>query len=640
MALGHKLDDMAKERLKKERFLKTRMWITTISSMIFPDIGNIFEGIGNRIFIANNQYVTANALSAVIVVEELSGQVPAAFTAKILKLVKEKSPGTIVDFSIKNLEYKPDLKSGGLESRERNWRATLSNPLSSPISKERAARALYSVDVLKTGVTCFKSRLYITVRAKKGSTVNNAVKLILGYLAGKDADIRQIKSDMETHLKYIALLHDVGTDKMRDVGYNVLDAETLARCLPTTQGISNKKGVMMGINRKRMSAHFLDFQANAKGKNLAMIGITGFGKTFAIISWLIDFFALKYNIIINDVKGNDYNGICNMFKGKTINLGPNSRRYVNTFKLNPEGVTEYLRHYQDRFRISKEMLIILSAFKEDQEVEGANIIEEFLHSMYTLLGVLPENPKTWYRTEELTPYVVYEYFLKYCSSDMKTRHGKLLTDMISNLKTYLSITGSSSIMFREEYTMEELKENRIIRFSFDMLQNSGVQDERMLRVKYLFMEIMMQEFVQYKKARGEWTVVVEEEAQIANDYLLEVYARCNTLWRALNVVTLMSCNSYEALKKSKLATAILENINMVCLGVINKSSRDSIIADLELEEYKQEILNINSKDPIYENCFLLVNKMDRRGGATVIKEYMPPNIVDSELFKNVDKKTS
>lgn len=640
MALGNKLDDMAKERLKKEKWLRTRMWATTISALIFPDRGNIFEGIGDNIFISNNQYITANAISALIVIEELSTETPAAFTAKIMKLVKEKAPGTIVDFTIKNLEYHPDLDSGGLESRIRNWTATLENPLSSKRSKARAARALYSVDVIKSGAKVFRSRIYVTIRAKKGSMLKYATKEVIAYLRGLDAEVKQVKSDMETHLKYIALLHDIGSEKMRDVGYNILDIESLARILPPIQGLHSNKGVMMGINRKNMSPHFVDYTASSKGKNIAMIGITGFGKTFAIICWLIDFIALNFNIILNDVKGTDYNGICKFFGGNTINFGPNSRKYVNTFKLNPDGVVDYLRHFQDRFRMSKEILRILSAFKKEEEVEGLNIIEDFLHRMYIILGVSPENPKTWYRTDGLNPYVVYDYFVKYCSGDMKRRHGKLLSNMLANLRTYMSKSGSASIMFREEYTLEEIKNSKIIRFSFDMLQSTGTQDERMIQVKYLFMELMMNEFVQHKKSLKQWTAVVEEEAQIANDYLIGIYARCNTLWRAMNAVTIMSCNSYSALKESKSAKMVIENINLLCVGVLNKGARGTLIEDHELEEYKKYIDKINSKDPLYENCFLFVNKMERRGGATIIKEYIPENITESVLFKNVDKEES
>lgn len=638
MALGNKLDDMAKERLKKEKFLRTRMWINTISSQIFPDRGNIFEGIGDNIFIANNQYSTANALSAVIVIEELSTETSASFTTQIMKRVKEKVPGTIVDFTIKNQEYRPDLNSGGLDSRIRGWHATLDNPLTSKKAKERATRSLYSVEVIKEGAKVFKSRIYVTVRAKKGSKLKIAVNEVLSYLREMDADIRQIKSDMETHLKYIALIHDLGSDKIRDVGYNVLDIETLARIIPTVQGMHSRKGIMMGINKKNMNPYFLDVKKSSKGKNLGMIGITGFGKTFAIICWLIDLLALDFNLVINDVKGNDYDGLCKLFGGATINFGPNSRKFINSFRLRPEGITDTLTYYQERFRMSKEILRILCDFKPEEEVEGLNILEDFLQRMYMLLGVSAENKNTWYRTDELHPYRVYEYFLQYASPDMKRKHGKLLLNMISNLRTYLTVEGSCSVMFREEYILEEVRENKIIRFSFDMLQSTGTQDERMLKVKYLFMEFMMNDFVQHKKANKEWTGVVEEEAQIANDYLLGVYARCNTLWRAMNAFTIMSCNSYSALKKSKHSTAIVENMNLICIGVLNKGARGSLIEDFELEEYEHYLNKISSKNPNYENCFLFVNKMDRYGGGSIIKEYIPEDIVESELYKNVDNK--
>ena len=57
-SVASKLNERHKEKVEKERFLKWRMWFSTILSKFFMDRGTIPYNIGNNVLVTNNIYIT------------------------------------------------------------------------------------------------------------------------------------------------------------------------------------------------------------------------------------------------------------------------------------------------------------------------------------------------------------------------------------------------------------------------------------------------------------------------------------------------------------------------------------------------------------------------------------------------------
>ena len=101
-SVGARLRSQHKERKKKERFIRSRMWFSTFMSIITNDRGTIPPNIGNNILITNNMYVTKNSLSAVITIAEFSNVTNLAWTSYLLQTVKDKQPNVTIDYTFKN----------------------------------------------------------------------------------------------------------------------------------------------------------------------------------------------------------------------------------------------------------------------------------------------------------------------------------------------------------------------------------------------------------------------------------------------------------------------------------------------------------------------------------------------------------
>ena len=317
-------------------------------------------------------------------------------------------------------------------------------------------------------------------------------------------------------------------------------------------------------------------------------------------------------------------------------MRPNSTFYVNTFRLDKTEVTNDPRVYFDeRFGLSKEIMMILGDLPQDMVSQGEALIEEFLQFMYLEMGVSGDNPNTWYRTDELDPYRVFDYFESFCSLDIRRKYGDVVTRMLTRLSIYMSRTGSNSHMFRDPFNYKDILDTKVLTFDFGMLGAGESTDQAMFKVRVLYMSLLNDQYVAYKYSKGEWTGKVLEESGIAADYLIKLYAKDFMLRRAQNQVTILLGNSISSLATNKNAQGILENANILVLGNLNKSSREYLTEEFGLDREVDELENL-VKDPELINTFLLVNRMEKDATTALLRAYVPEHVVKGRLFKVVD----
>ena len=268
--LGDQLKKISKERYKKDRFIRSRMWFSTFIAALYNDRGSIPVNIGNNLMIGNNIYISKNALSAVIVIKEMSTDTPVAFMSELIRSVKGRVPDITIDFTLKNRRHHYDVHDNGLKSRIRSWQATLEAPMTTDVQKRRAARLLYSVDIVRSGEQMYYSNIYITVRAKTGAQLNRGLEQATSYLASIGAVYKIVKNDIKSHLDLMFLMSDHRTGRSKDMPVNVMSRQTLAEILPDTQGMNDDTGTFLGIDQKMLGPYFINFRATAKAKNIIL----------------------------------------------------------------------------------------------------------------------------------------------------------------------------------------------------------------------------------------------------------------------------------------------------------------------------------------------------------------------------------
>lgn len=625
---------------KKYRFLKTRMWVSTLMSAFFNDRGNIPTNIGNNVLITNNVVLTKNSLTAYIQILEFSEATVEFFMSDLIREVKSRVPGCYIDFTIKFNRYHPDTSkaSGGVRSRERGWQNVLNNPMATPNMVRRAARCLYTLDVARSGASLYKGRTYIKVHARDNATLKAGVRETLNYLHTMGTSCKRVTSDLERHVDYVSMLSDRKPEHLKDFPAQVYSLSTLAECMPITQGYNDSKGTLLGYDHQARYPYYVDFKSTANAKNMMIEAQSGFGKTFIVEYWLLPFWADGYNLCLMDIKGNELTPLTKALNGIILSLRNNATQYPNTFIWDPAEVTdEDYRNYANYCKsVTKEWLLILCDLEPQKTNLAEALLEEFLNSLYLVAGAAVDNPNTWYRTNDINPFTAYAHLQKFLSREMRAKYAGVANDVLERLSIFMSPNGSYSYMFTRPYRMHELVETKILTFDFGILDSATSQNPAVFKYHVFCMNFVNNAFIKHKKALGEWTVKVLEESQVVGDYLLGIYAHEMTMRRSQNQITLLLGNSVAALANNPVSRPLLENINIMVLGHLNKSSIDYLTTEYGLSDLHEELLEKIQKDSDMTYTFLLINRMQKNATTALLQAPVPDSVRNSRLFKVVD----
>lgn len=634
MAMQDSFRRIAEKNTKSRRFAVWKMWFGIFISRLFPDRAAIPENIGNSVVINNNMYITKTAITKLVLITDLGLTSPIAFMSEATLAVKQRVHDVNLDYVIKGASYSPNLTSGGLTSRLTQWRRVLDNEESSTDSAERAARLLYSADVARSGIYEIKGRFYIRVKATTGVKVAAALKALENYLDDCNVEYRVIADDVDTHLKYTAMLSNKTISKINDVPYNIFSSETIAELLPDVQGLNDSSGVLLGINERNKQPYLIDFKQSSNAKNILLVGLSGFGKTFLVISWLFDFSSQGYNICLCDIKG-EFRSFVKGRSGTILSMGSSSHSYVNTYVFPNKNPEDPIAYFNSRFSESRERLRIILNLSPDKESRGLELIDRILLGFYNNLGVLRENPNTWARADTCVPDTLYEYFMSHVAVALRPEYPDIIPAAISAFKMYLSKDGAAASMFENPISVEDVIETDVLSFDFGLLEDTQVPDEIIFKLRVRDMELIDSEFGRAKKAKHEWVVFVGEESQVVKDFVMETYKNKITLNRAMNYITVILGNSVTALADNPIARPILDNINIFAIGLVYKSSREYLVKEFGLEGYMQELEDM-AEENYLDNTFLLVNKMQKNGAPALLRAQVPPDVAEGKMFKNVD----
>lgn len=636
--LATKLRIESKTRRKRERFVTWRMWISTLMSTFFTDRGAIPDNIGNNILVTNNLYITKNNLTAIIHVQEMSEATPISWTSDMIRYVKDQTSGVVIDITFKGQRYRPDITPSSIGMREKTWRQTLDNPFMPESYVRRAARCLYTLDVARSGVYMYKHRVYVQIRAKNGTDLKRGIQAVTIYLNSIDAKFKRIQSNIEEHLMFMSLMSDKKPKHLKDVAPVIYSLQTFAESMPVIQGANDEKGNLMGYDIISGYPYFIDFKSTAAAKNILIEALSGWGKSFLASYWLYPFYANDFNLAIMDIKGNEFNAITEALHGIHLSMRPTSTKYINTFRWDVREVIDGdTRTYaNDRFRMSMERMLCICDLSEKETSQAEALLEEFMNYVYTAVGASADNVNTWNRTNGLNPYVIFDMFEKFVSNELRIKYKDVISKMIERLRMYMSRKGSKSHIYRDAYSYFDVLNTKCLTFDFGILESSTSNDPVMFHLKVMDMIAINDAFVSFKKKLGEWTVKLLEESQVADDWLTRVYTREITLRRSQNQCTVLLGNSVSALVENPLSKPIIENINVLCLGSLNLSSRKFLQEEFGLKPMEFKALENIQTDPEMQRRFLLINRMQPNATTAILEANVTPEVSQSNLFKFVD----
>lgn len=615
-------------RPKREYFKWVKMWISFLVSMTMKDRGKIPDNIGDRILISSNLYITKLYMTTIVQVHELGPKTPVTMMGCLNEALRDRGNKAILDFTLKNTKYQYDPKNSGLRSRIKMWENNIDSEGSTRKMKERAARCLYTVEQAEAGKQLKNSRMYISIRAKDIQTLNNAEKIIFDCLSQMGCIYLPAYGNIMENLEYISLMGNYNSDLKGTVAV-MTSNQVLSQLLPNCGSYNDKKGYYIGQNILNGSPYYLDTSAITVARNMYVVAPSGVGKTVLAMNMAQSAYENGAACCFMDIKGNEYTSFIKATDGYIVSLRPTSIEYINSWIMHKEDTdAEHAEAYfKSRVGFSKQQMIILSGVREREKVmELEELLDEFHDSLYVSLGAIPTNMNSWAGTERLTPYEVWEHFNEFLTPQKMAQYG-LSKTTIGVLRMYMSINGSKSYIFKQEFEYAKIIEAPTLSFDFGILGAQTISDidEDLFRLKFLYMSKLNGDFVTRKYANGQRTFKVLEESQVVSPEIMKMYVQEYTLRRSQNQDTLLLGNSVQALYDNENARPLIENTRGLFIGELSKDARETVLEQFGYQ-YLEDLVKIPGSSNRYKNCFVFINNMQTKHLFPIIKIVMNPEL--------------
>lgn len=634
MGVNSKIEGHAREvvqtvgsKRKRVPFIRWRMWLNYLLANIQKDQGVIPKNIGNRILISNNMFVTKYFMSSIIQIEELSLETPTVLVGHIMAELRKENCSAIVDATFKNNVYSLDLKDAGLESRTRAWERVVENENASKKDKVIATRCLYTKSLAAKGVPLMQSRIFLIVRAKSGTQLARAEKIIFKYLESIGAGYTLQIGDIKHKLEYISILSDNYEGSLKDIKAIINSPQTLAQMLPNSGSMNDKAGSYMGINILNNSQFLLDWRNITLARNVYVVAPSGVGKTVFTLNLCCSACEGGMAVCVQDIKGNEFTNFIKGTGGYIVSLRQSSSGYINTWKMHKEDTVDLdaVSYFNQRLNFSKQQMIILSGLTETEDLTlFKELLEAFHESMYISLGVLDNNRNTWDITESLTPFKVFDMLQEYITPETQRRYGAVVMKAMNGLRIYMSRAGSGSYIFNEEFDYATIMKAPTLMFDFGILEGTtSLNDPVLFKLKFMYMRKLNAEYIAYKYAHGTKVLKILEESQIAMQDLeiARGYVEEFTLRRAQGQTTILLGNSISALCDNGMSRALIENTKALLIGALPPEAKNTVIEKFGLEEY-EEALSIIGNSNESSNSFLFINNMQKHSLAPILKVHL------------------
>lgn len=619
---------------KKEHFIWLKTILTWIASSLTKEYSEIPAGIGSSIILTNSSYITMKYMSSIIEVSELGGYVPVGFMSVLLQALRKRGSKAVMDFSYITKPWAPDLKESNVNIRQRVWRAQADDETNPPQMRARATRCLYTIEVAKSGQQLYKTRLFITLRAKTSSELEMAEAIILSQLTAYGCVANVITHGMKDSLEHMSLLSHHYTITKNQPSC-VTTNSNLSQMVGNLGSYNDKEGTFIGINCLNNTPYFIDYKTITVARNMCIFAPSGVGKTVLALSMLQSAYESGAACACVDVKGTDYVNFIRATGGSIVSLKPDSTEYLNSWKLKPEdiGNATEKEYYSRMLTLSKQQFLILSGLTETKDIVNFEaMLDAFYKDFYANIGVVAYNIKTWDYSNSLDPFNVYDKFLVWAKPSV-FEHYNLPDTIITTLNMYFLRDGLKSYIFTKEMSLASALKSRTISFDLGLLSSVGNSDEvyvNIIKLKFLYMTWINTLYTESKYTEGLRTFKVLEEAQIISEEMLHFYSEEITVRRAQRQDTLLIANSVSALMNRDTLRTLVENLKAIFVGELTADARELLLQNFDMK-YLSSLIKIPGSAPEYKNTFLFINKMQDKQLYPIIKVQFPDSNISGTL---------
>lgn len=406
--------------------------------------------------------------------------------------------------------------------------------------------------------------------------------------------------------------------------------------------IADKTGVIFGMDFYSKLPVSKSFAKEADAQNLLVAAETGGGKSMLIKYVLSQFMLLGYKLIIIDYEGDEYTPLGQYLGAKRISLYGDDCPYFDTTEIGDITGDPKIDAslYNDATSITKRVFDILYDIDEGMNVRQVAIFNDALNNLYGSRGVVMDDKYTWYRSRGLSFRDIYNEIIALSrNNEYKAVYGEHLQGLIDSLRVYLGDDGIKRSMFSKKLSINELKEDRFILFSFGMKgATSQTSDAKDLTLKQMTIAYLSALLANYNKTHlGVSTVIEFEELQryLRNEVNCEEVVNVFSGSRKRNVVAIAATNDPMGLVKGTYSgsEAIMENVSTAFFGPMKSRTIDALAEHYSMDNCV-DYLNKLYEDEQYKYCFLMSNNLKE---FTILRVEVPEELAKTPIYATRNK---
>ena len=483
---------------------------------------------------------------------------------------------------------------------------------------------------------------------------------------GNDIRIMELRVNLIDWIQQLGMMSLRSIKEVyRRITKKILTDDILANFNSYRQGRIGDKGTPLGIDVLSNVPVLKQFKENPdEPENVLICGGTGSGKSMFIknlLTWLLKDFV----VTVLDYEGDEYTNIENfIYDGGSkdavrVSMGNGDSCYFDPMQIGDLTGEPEIDNSLKKLAID----CILSTFK--LLISGGNeltkwessVLNEAIKRVYEDHGVT-DNEETWKKSkglnikmiyEELCDMVVSQEFLDDNMDDVKH---KAAVNIVESCNQYFEDGGIKSDVFKNPINIEDLKNCRLIVFSFGQNGAAASQtDPTVLALKQLSVSNLTIQISNYcKYYRHCCNVKIWEEYQRWGDIKgsEEIIGNAITGGRKRGDLNFIITNDLNAILDDdiKINTKIRDNLTGYIVGYIPDSRvRDKFCDELNLDEMRQPLkliytegskkYNKKKKKFYLENrykhafCVIMLNS----GEKAIVKAMVPQEILNSKLFR-------
>lgn len=501
-------------------------------------------------------------------------------------------------------------------------------------------------ETLKSIRDKYDSYSYVYNHTTEGGTFSNTYYFVICQ-APSNKELKSYRKELIRTFKAMGVifteLHGNMPKFLKNFGVSGYKEEEVKQCAPIlmsdenlsclmsykTRGVVGNSKVFFGLDWLNKSPLLINLFESSSSQVIALIGQSGFGKTYAAFQLAMSLVSVNVHCSAIDIKGGEWVKLNGVIPCTVVSMDDRNPRCVNTLRLddvpaNEENCEEY---YNMAVKGTTQMLSLMVNLQENEgnSTDLNMILEQAIQKYYSTNEVNPRNYRSFIKTKgfkysEILPIVSDLAATKTFTDKQRS----MCNDILTRCSVYLSSESRYSAMFRDEITVGEILESPMVIYSFNKNRDSMLDNLDTLRV-------FMVQFLDNKKhtIRREnhlHSAAFYEELQRCSQFskLVDYISAKVTGSRSDNVIIFLLLNAITVLS-TKEFSAIRSNIKSYIVGMVSTDDINILSSDFDCKDIEDFLIKIRDNDN-YRNCFAIKYDTGKNRDKTIYKVVLPEQL--------------